>query len=167
MPGFFGDRVSIQFNLGKLVFVTSFINVSIVPNQCLQECDEGLFGPGCRNNCTCENGARCDAVTGSCRCLEGWTGRDCEERACPVGKFGANCSQTCLCNADNTELCHPRTGACSCKAGWDGTMCSRPCPLLRYGPQCLGELYIFLVCKFIICNISNRAYYVGLIANKG
>lgn len=44
------------------------------------ECPKGKFGHKCQFNCTCENNARCDHITGRCRCTAGWTGSNCEKR---------------------------------------------------------------------------------------
>ena len=42
------------------------------------ECPNGMFGLGCAQNCSCENGAACGHVTGACDCKSGYTGASCE-----------------------------------------------------------------------------------------
>lgn len=37
-------------------------------------CQDGFYGLDCRETCDCVNADGCDPVTGSCRCLAGWTG---------------------------------------------------------------------------------------------
>lgn len=44
------------------------------------ECPEGRFGEQCSQTCGCQNGARCDHVSGRCSCTAGWTGVSCELR---------------------------------------------------------------------------------------
>lgn len=44
------------------------------------ECPEGRFGEQCSQTCGCQNGARCDHVSGRCSCTTGWTGVSCELR---------------------------------------------------------------------------------------
>ena len=56
------------------------------------ECGPDFFGSGCLQRCICTNGGRCDHVTGTCLCLPGWTGEQCEEgRNClPIMSFSIN-----------------------------------------------------------------------------
>ena len=63
--------------------------------------------PGCQQNCTCENGAQCDKVDGSCTCIPGWLGGNCDI-PCDTGFYGVNCSMTCQC--DNGGVCDAETG---------------------------------------------------------
>ena len=50
-------------------------------------CRRGRFGPSCSQNCTCENDAHCDSVTGQCSCEPGFIGPNCE-KPCPDGLYG-------------------------------------------------------------------------------
>ncbi|KAI8506426.1 Endothelial cell-specific molecule 1 [Branchiostoma belcheri] len=38
------------------------------------------YGLKCQQTCTCENGAVCDNVDGSCKCVAPWTGKNCNEK---------------------------------------------------------------------------------------
>lgn len=44
------------------------------------ECPQGRFGEQCSQTCECQNGARCDHVSGRCSCTAGWTGAICHLR---------------------------------------------------------------------------------------
>lgn len=66
---------------------------NILRHQCLDTCAEGKYGLNCESNCTCENGATCSPVNGSCICAPGWKGELCNERACPDGSYGPGCSK--------------------------------------------------------------------------
>lgn len=124
-------------------------NMCDVPSAC----PAGMFGPGCRHRCQCENGALCDHVSGACTCQVGWTGTVCEKcerssltpeinelqnfcmrwhpelftsmcvSACPQGFFGLDCQEKCLCL--NGGSCDHVTGVCSCPAGWIGAACDQ------------------------------------------
>ena len=43
-------------------------------------CPHGAYGKDCSFECTCENGALCEADNGFCNCEPGWTGDSCTER---------------------------------------------------------------------------------------
>ncbi|XP_017279171.1 N-acetylglucosamine-1-phosphodiester alpha-N-acetylglucosaminidase isoform X2 [Kryptolebias marmoratus] len=83
--------------------------------NCSQECLPGFYGDGCRQTCSCANGATCDPVHGRCTCPPGFHGETCKQ-VCPLGFFGPSCAQECLC--DNSCPCDPQTG--SCNATLDG-----------------------------------------------
>jgi len=83
-------------------------------------CPQGSFGSDCSENCTCQNAAGCDAVSGQCQCPVGWTGVHCH-LPCSRGTYGPNCSLTCNClNADSCDI---ETGCCHCAPGWYGQHC--------------------------------------------
>lgn len=44
------------------------------------DCSGYTYGQNCSTNCTCvlENTHECDPVTGSCACLAGWQGQNCQ-----------------------------------------------------------------------------------------
>ena len=42
--------------------------------DCDYPCPDDTFGDGCRNACTCYNGATCHPVTGRCTCALGYMG---------------------------------------------------------------------------------------------
>ncbi|KIH55165.1 EGF-like domain protein [Ancylostoma duodenale] len=64
--------------------------------------------------------ARCDHVTGDCRCPPGWTGPDCAT-PCPPGRWGSGCNSECECA--NGATCDRLTGFCDCPAGFMGKNC--------------------------------------------
>ena len=37
------------------------------------------YGPDCKLDCSCSNGATCDSVSGKCRCAAGWIGPECRQ----------------------------------------------------------------------------------------
>ena len=80
-----------------------------------QACPAGRYGQDCSEVCKCQNGGRCDAVSGRCECGAGWRGALCDD-PCPPGTHGANCTSECQCQ--NQGNCHPVTGNCHCPMGW-------------------------------------------------
>jgi len=56
-------------------------------------------------------------------------------KACPEGKKGPMCNDTCDCR--NDAKCNPVSGQCTCKPGWTGRDCSKPCSNGTYGFLCL------------------------------
>lgn len=67
-------------------------------------CPSNLYGSNCKKECKCQNGAKCNATTGSCTCKEGWQGTTCSDRICPFNLYGKDCEKTCECNMENTEM---------------------------------------------------------------
>uniref|UniRef100_A0A3P8VWT3 Platelet endothelial aggregation receptor 1 n=2 Tax=Cynoglossus semilaevis TaxID=244447 RepID=A0A3P8VWT3_CYNSE len=94
-------------------------------DDCSSACDDTHWGPGCRQQCKCENGALCDPIKGACQCLPGFIGRYCEEM-CPAGTFGMGCLQRCKCGTGGA--CAKTTGECVCRDGFTGTFCEKSCP---------------------------------------
>ncbi|RDD47125.1 N-acetylglucosamine-1-phosphodiester alpha-N-acetylglucosaminidase [Trichoplax sp. H2] len=76
---------------------------------CEQACPHMSFGLGCNQTCKCQNGAKCDPITGDCSCVQGWTGSICD-RECPLGFYGRLCVNKCSC--DLPCMCNPVTGEC-------------------------------------------------------
>lgn len=84
--------------------------------SCQLPCDGTTWGFLCKKQCTCQNSADCDPVTGECTCVIGFQGKRCELR-CDKGTFGHGCSQKCRCNDIHTDSCKHTDGMCSCKPG--------------------------------------------------
>ncbi|XP_061711491.1 mucin-2-like [Cydia pomonella] len=50
-------------------------------NGCSEDCPKNKWGPNCVKECkTCTEHGTCSAVTGECRCQDGWQGERCEVR---------------------------------------------------------------------------------------
>ena len=81
-------------------------------------CPSHKWGPHCRHDCTCQNGAKCDARTGACACTPGWQGDKCD-KPCDQGYYGDKCQYSCSCF--NGATCDPVAGNCTCSAGYKGT----------------------------------------------
>uniref|UniRef100_A0A8C1P2H4 Multiple EGF-like-domains 10 n=1 Tax=Cyprinus carpio TaxID=7962 RepID=A0A8C1P2H4_CYPCA len=103
---------------------------------CQDQCPVGSYGVGCRQACSCVNGAQCYHVSGECLCEPGYTGESCEERVCPEGLYGLKCDRKCPCHASNTRSCHPMSGECLCSPGWSGLYCNETCAPGLYGEAC-------------------------------
>jgi len=106
-------------------------------------CERGSYGANCEQNCTCENAAECDAVTGECRCIVGWTGARCTER-CTAGTYGPNCSLMCDCQ--NGAGCDVVTGCCECAPGWYG----KHCQLGQYSRFSCRNIIIIIVVVVVV-----------------
>ncbi|XP_054721383.1 protein draper-like [Uloborus diversus] len=102
---------------------------------CGQKCPQGRFGHNCTQECDCHQATGCNASTGDCECLAGFTGKKCDEQ-CQAGYFGENCSQVCNCNQLTTANCNHITGECSCISGWTGARCETQCPTMKWGQNC-------------------------------
>ena len=72
---------------------------------CESVCPEGWYGRDCVDNCTCQNDAVCDHVSGA------------------SGRYGMNCNNSCDCNLQNSAKCDPKTGLCLCVPGFKGIRC--------------------------------------------
>lgn len=57
-------------------------------------CTQGLYGPGCKENCRCDHNAPCHHITGTCTCPAGWRGSHCEKSNFPQCLSIAPCWQT-------------------------------------------------------------------------
>ncbi|KAK6024949.1 EGF-like domain protein [Ostertagia ostertagi] len=98
--------------------------------RCDRPCPDGRYGAECRFICDCATTndtalynpfvARCDHITGDCRCPPGWTGPDCAT-PCPPGRWGSGCGSECECS--NGATCDRLTGFCDCPAGFMGKNC--------------------------------------------
>lgn len=52
--------------------------VSLCLSACVIECPPGTFGANCQLKCDCRNNGSCDRLTGTCLCIPGYYGRQCE-----------------------------------------------------------------------------------------
>nr|XP_022286379.1 multiple epidermal growth factor-like domains protein 6 isoform X3 [Crassostrea virginica] len=105
--------------------------------NCSQACEQGKYGEGCKQKCTCQNNATCDHMTGKCDCsrVVGKTGDHCDED-CPPRFFGLNCSLSCNCSQFQNPVCNPQTGTCTCQSGKTGHNCYEDCRNNTFGPNC-------------------------------
>lgn len=100
-----GDNISVNI----LIFVLS------VPAGC----ESDYWGPHCSNRCQCQNGAKCNPITGACVCTDGYQGWRCEE-PCESGYYGKACQLPCQCL--NGGTCIHVTGECICPPGYSGAL---------------------------------------------
>ena len=103
-------------------------------------CPDFTFGLNCSSACACTNGGVCNPVNGSCSCLPGYTGPQCETGdgreipklpiasgfdclVCPSGFYGEDCRLPCSCLSSHTNTCSPIDGRCECLPGYQGEQC--------------------------------------------
>jgi multiple epidermal growth factor-like domains protein 10/11 len=72
----------------------------------------------------------------------GWEGVGCD-RPCELGRYGANCSETCLNLCRNGGECNPKDGTCMCTSGFTGANCSTVCSRGTYGIGCSNECAVY------------------------
>lgn len=82
-------------------------------------CESDYWGPHCSNRCQCQNGAKCNPITGACVCTDGYQGWRCEE-PCEHGYYGKACQLPCQCL--NGGTCVHVTGECVCPPGYSGAL---------------------------------------------
>lgn len=82
-------------------------------------CESDFWGPHCSNRCQCQNGAKCNPITGACVCTDGYQGWRCEE-PCEHGYYGKMCQLPCQCL--NGATCNHETGECICAPGYTGAL---------------------------------------------
>ena len=51
----------------------------LIASASVAACPPGKYGAACRQSCDCQNSAECDAKSGQCRCVAGWTGTNCAD----------------------------------------------------------------------------------------
>lgn len=112
-------------------------------------CESDYWGPHCSNRCQCQNGAKCNPITGACVCTDGYQGWRCEE-LCEHGYYGKACQLPCQCL--NGATCNHETGECICAPGYSGALwVSASCLfLMRHSRWCVCEK-MFAVCLSILC----------------
>ncbi|XP_066959442.1 multiple epidermal growth factor-like domains protein 6 isoform X2 [Macrobrachium rosenbergii] len=119
-----------------------------------EKCPEGKYGPGCRRNCKCQNGAQCHPLTGDCQCTPGWRGHYCH-LPCEKGLWGESCKQSCNCIGEGS--CNHITGVCRCPPGYVGDRCEDKCPEGYWGQGCKNKCQ----CNNpkLLCNASTGDCY--------
>lgn len=99
---------------------SSFVSLCLMPPLCVPAgCESDFWGPHCSNRCQCQNGAKCNPITGACVCTDGYQGWRCEE-TCERGYYGKACQLPCQCL--NGATCNPETGECICAPGYSGAL---------------------------------------------
>lgn len=79
----------------------------------------------CAANGTASGGAPCDATTGQCPCMPGWTGRQCEDCASGYRHNGTTCV-ACGCHSSGSLSAEcSGDGDCTCRTGYAGNQCDR------------------------------------------
>lgn len=112
-------------------------------------CESDYWGPHCSNRCQCQNGAKCNPITGACVCTDGYQGWRCEE-LCEHGYYGKACQLPCQCL--NGATCNHETGECICAPGYSGALW-------------VPATYLFL-CNFLFCCLSECSLLTQITAGK-
>lgn len=95
------------------------VNILILVPSVPAGCESDYWGPHCSNRCQCQNGAKCNPITGACVCTDGYQGWRCEE-PCERGYYGKACQLPCQCL--NGGTCVHVTGECICPPGFSGAL---------------------------------------------
>lgn len=137
----FKDKTRCTFSLAVLCLMP--------PLSVPAGCESDYWGPHCSNRCQCQNGAKCNPITGACVCTDGYQGWRCEE-LCEHGYYGKACQLPCQCL--NGATCNHETGECICAPGYSGALwVSASCLfLMRHSRRCVCEK-MFAVCLSILC----------------
>jgi hypothetical protein len=92
---------------------------------------------------SCSYRGHVDPVTQRCQCMSGFTGPDCSQRLCEVGRAWADYSTgTDAAHAKWTEcsamgFCNRESGQCVCRDGFEGSGCQYlACPKGSNGKTC-------------------------------
>lgn len=99
-------------------------------------CESDFWGPHCSNRCQCQNGAKCNPITGACVCTDGYQGWRCEE-PCEYGYYGKACQLPCQCL--NGATCNHETGECICAPGYTGALWVPATYLLCWHFLCVSQ----------------------------
>ncbi|XP_047344535.1 protein draper-like isoform X4 [Vespa velutina] len=123
----------------KVVFKTVYREQEITKQKPVEECCSGYTETTSRDRCIpicsedCRHGT-CIAPD-VCKCESGYGGPLCDFK-CPLGKWGRNCQEDCMCQ--NNATCDPFDGKCLCSRGWKGEYCDQTCSPDKFGQDC-GE----------------------------
>ncbi len=98
----------------------------------------------------CYNHGLCNHTSQSCTCFDQFTGADCQQRKCPMGRAwisfptANDVAHDTLFECSNMGHCDRGSGLCSCRDGWYGSACSYSrCPRNNEtsagGEECSGR----------------------------
>lgn len=80
------------------------------------ECKDGFYGIRCEEKCSCKqnNTIECNRINGSCTCMPGWEGSDCETNV-------DECSNVTICDPQPHTICQNKDWGyeCLCMVGYD------------------------------------------------
>ena len=120
-------------------------------------CESDYWGPHCSSRCQCQNGAKCNPITGACVCTDGYQGWRCEE-FCEHGYYGKACQLPCQCL--NGATCNHETGECICAPGYSGALWV-PATYLFLCNSLFGVYKINVNAAFVVC-LSVLCWYKEL-----
>lgn len=97
------------------------------------DCVETFVGPSCSErscNIDCSGHGTCIIATQTCKCGEGWYGKNCELKICPSTRFG-------VCGGHG--MCDDKIGVCTCDGSWTGGACHVPRCVVGNDVDCSGH----------------------------
>ncbi|XP_071959475.1 uncharacterized protein [Antedon mediterranea] len=112
----------------------------------VRDCPASKWSPPfCQSSCpVCYNGGICDVYLGSCLCLTGFTGDNCET-SYGGNHFGFNGYVLCTANVEEKcsgkLFCGQDPIGCGCASGWKDVDCSTECESGKYGPGCMFDCH--------------------------
>ncbi|KAH9488616.1 hypothetical protein Btru_061289 [Bulinus truncatus] len=123
------------------------------PNTTCEACDSIHYGENCASMCTCmtANMADCNDVNGTCSCISGWGGANCEQLVdqCSNASFCTNTHETCYNISGNP--------VCDCVIGFHKPSPLAPCEgcdPTHYGQNC-SNICQCTANNFLDCNDVN------------
>lgn len=137
-----------------LCFVT--LHCLMPPLSVPAGCESDYWGPHCSNRCQCQNGAKCNPITGACVCTDGYQGWRCEE-PCEYGYYGKACQLPCQCL--NGATCNHETGECICAPGYTGALwvpVTYLFPLILSLNKCLCAFCLLSECSLLMQRTAGK-----------